>query len=113
MDDFLLAYLSFGTRGAVGTTYSLLAPLYQGIIKNFDSGNIEKARELQEIATKIIFAIFDSGKFFSASKNLLKEIGVNLGPVRAPNINMSKKEMNALLITLKKETKLFEFCSKN
>ncbi|MHA2000331.1 MAG: dihydrodipicolinate synthase family protein, partial [Promethearchaeota archaeon] len=49
-DEMLVAYMSFGSKGAVGTTYSFLAPLYLDIMKNFNSGNITKARDLQEVA---------------------------------------------------------------
>src|SRR5690554_3084158 len=38
-DELLLAGLSFGAEGAVGSTYNFLAPLYYGIIEDFESGD--------------------------------------------------------------------------
>ena len=44
-DELLLAGLSFGAVGAVGSTYNFMAPLYYGIINDFTNGYIEKANK--------------------------------------------------------------------
>lgn len=37
-DELLLAGLAFGAKGAVGSTYNFMAPLYNGIIADFEGG---------------------------------------------------------------------------
>src|SRR5690606_37386320 len=44
-DELLLAGLTFGAKGAVGSTYNFMAPLYYGIINDFERGNLSSARE--------------------------------------------------------------------
>lgn len=53
-DELLLAGLVFGAKGGVGSTYNFMAPLYNGIIKDFENGNIENARKKQAISVKVI-----------------------------------------------------------
>jgi len=44
-DELLLAGLALGAKGAVGSTYNYLAPLYNKIIVDFENGHIDEARE--------------------------------------------------------------------
>src|SRR5207253_9958808 len=46
-DEFLLAGLVFGARGAVGSTYNYAAPLYTKLMAAYASGKMEDARAQQ------------------------------------------------------------------
>ena len=48
-DETLLCSLALGCRGAVGSTYNIMAPLYTRLIDAFDSGDLTEARRLQRM----------------------------------------------------------------
>ena len=46
-DENMLAALSLGSKGAVGSTYNYAAPLYSEMAEAFDRNDLEKAQALQ------------------------------------------------------------------
>lgn len=84
-DEQLLPALALGVRGAVGSTYNFLAPLYRRIMAAFDAGRLEEARRLQCRSAAVVRAIGASGvPFLSAAKSLMATVGVDCGPPRWP-----------------------------
>jgi N-acetylneuraminate lyase len=83
-DEQLMAGLAFGAKGAVGSTYNFMAPLYNEIIKDFDGGNIVEARKKQIKSVKIINVLNSYGGAIVAGKRLMKTVGIDCGNFRLP-----------------------------
>ncbi len=83
-DELLLAGLSFGAEGAVGSTYNFMAPLYLDIIECFENGNIAESRKKQMQSVKIIEVLNKYGGAVVAGKALMKAQGIELGDCRLP-----------------------------
>jgi N-acetylneuraminate lyase len=90
-DENLLAALSLGARGGVGSTYNYAAPLYLKLIEAFDIGNLELARDLQMASIRMISLL---GKYggMGTGKAYMRYIGFDCGKFRLPVKNMSNEE---------------------
>ena len=86
-DENLLAVLAMGGRGAVGSSYNLLAPLFIRLIESFDAGDLETARLEQKRAREFIALMNQSGGL-AALKATMKMAGIDCGPCRAPLQNL-------------------------
>jgi N-acetylneuraminate lyase len=86
-DELLLAGLAFGAKGAVGSTYNFLAPLYYGIVQDFEKGNLDAARKKQALSVRVVNVLNKYGGAIAAGKALMKHVGVDCGPCRLPIIN--------------------------
>jgi len=84
-DEILLAALSLGVRGAVGSTYNFMAPLYHRVVAAFRTGDLDTAQTEQNRAVQLMRAV---GRFgpsgFAAAKAVMRWVGVDCGPVRPP-----------------------------
>ncbi len=89
-DEMLLAGLSFGVKGAVGSTYNFMAPLYNGIIGDFKKGKIEDALEKQAFSIKIIEILIRYNGAIVAGKTLMKSVGIDCGKCRLPLKNLTE-----------------------
>jgi len=110
-DETLLCSLALGCRGAVGSTYNIMAPLYARLIGAFDSGNLNEARRLQRISMKVIRLLAGTTSFISALKEVMNMIGFSVGGVRSPLKNIEPAKIAALKTGLEK-LGFFDFCSK-
>ena len=110
-DEILLCALALGCRGAVGSTYNFMAPLYNRIIDAYNSDDQAEAKRLQNRSMKIIQILKGTSNFFSAAKAIMKKIGLDFGEVRIPLENISEKE-KAKLINDLTEADFFNICSK-
>lgn len=110
-DETLLCSLALGCRGAVGSTYNIMAPLYTRLIDAFDSGNLNEARRLQRISMKVVRLLAETTSFNSALKEVMNMIGLKLGGVRSPLTNIEAAKIAGLKNGLK-ELGFFDFCSK-
>ena len=90
-DELLLAGLAFGAKGAVGSTYNFIAPLYYGIMKDFEKGNLIAAREKQALAVRVVEILNKYGGSIATGKALMKQVGVDCGPCRLPIKNLQGK----------------------
>ncbi len=95
-DEILLAALSLGVEGAVGSTYNLAAPLYHDLIRAFATGDLKTAQQLQRQSVQMVRTLQSFG-FPAAAKTALKLLGVDLGPVRLPLANLSEADECRLL----------------
>ncbi|MEZ4829802.1 MAG: dihydrodipicolinate synthase family protein [Bacteroidia bacterium] len=82
-DEELLAALSMGADGAVGSTYNYHMPVYQKVLQAFEKGDIHGARFYQEKAIAAIALLHQYGGL-SAGKAMMQMIGMDCGPVRSP-----------------------------
>lgn len=94
-DELLLAGLTFGVRGAVGSTYNFAAPLYLRIMDAFTRGDLETARQAQLQSVRMIRVLQEFG-FSRASKAMMCLMGVDCGPVRSPLCAMTDEEVREL-----------------
>ncbi|MEN6384465.1 MAG: dihydrodipicolinate synthase family protein [Phycisphaerales bacterium] len=110
-DEILLCGLALGAKGAIGSTYNFASPLYNQLIDEFNAGNLERARVLQHKSMQMIKIIASIGcPFLAASKAIMKELGLDLGPVRLPLTDIN--EQFTSLISKLEQLGFFDFCSK-
>jgi N-acetylneuraminate lyase len=100
-DETLICALAFGARGAVGSTYNFMAPLYVRLTEAFDRGDLDEARRLQRASIEVIQILIESGQFFSAAKAVMKTLGIDLGPVRSPLVDLEPEAIERLEQSLK------------
>jgi N-acetylneuraminate lyase len=94
-DELLLAGLTLGVKGAVGSTYNFAAPLYRRLIDAFERGDLAAARKAQLQSVRMIRGLQEFG-FARASKAMMRLIGVDCGPVRLPLKPMTADELRDL-----------------
>lgn len=93
-DETLLAGLSLGITGGVGSTYNYLAPLYLDIIKDYTEGNIDAAQTQQLKAVQFIKELIHFGGGVIGGKPLMKLVGLDCGPLRSPARNLSRSQLD-------------------
>jgi len=94
-DEILLAALAMGAAGAVGSTYNYMPALYHRVIEAFAAGDMEMARKHQSQAIQVI-AVMSRRGGLAAGKAMMKLIGLDCGPVRAPLQNLSPEAFESL-----------------
>lgn len=94
-DEILLAALALGVHGAVGSTYNYAAPIYNDLLKAFAAGDLVKARNLQLRSVRLVEVLCQFG-VLAAGKALMKQVGVDCGPVRPPVRALTELEMDRL-----------------
>lgn len=87
-DENLLAALSLGAQGGVGSTYNYAAPLFHALIRDFREQNFQDAALKQQKAIHMIELL---GKYggISTGKAFMKYIGLDCGKFRLPVGSMS------------------------
>lgn len=90
-DEMLLAGLSLGANGAIGSTYNFMPDKFIRIYQLFNEGKIEEAVRLQEEADCIIAALCKVG-VMQGEKAILTKLGVPMGKLRAPFIDISDEQ---------------------
>ncbi len=109
-DEVLLAGLSLGAKGAVGSTYNYAAALYLDIIKAFAAGDMARAQAQQARSIDFIQVLIKYGGT-RASKAMMKMTGIDCGPVRSPLAPVSDAEYHSMQADLEK-VGFFEYCTK-
>ena len=99
-DDLLLAGLSQGARGAIGCTYNFAAPLYHRIIEAFQQGDMSTAQDEQLKSVELIQVMLRFG-IASSGKAIMKMLGIDCGPVRAPLETLDEKRSEQLYNSIK------------
>ena len=94
-DEKLLEGLELGCRGAVGSSYSVAAPIYRQIIQSFGEGDLTTAKLHQEHSVKFIDILYKYG-YLPATKALLEMLGVPCGPARPPLGNLTETAKTSL-----------------
>lgn len=86
-DENMLSALVLGTRGAVGSTFNYIAPLYTRLIEAFDNNQLSEAVALQQKSIDFIRLL---GKYggISTGKAYMRMAGFDLGGFRLPVRNM-------------------------
>ena len=87
-DENMLPALAVGAAGAVGSTFNYAAPLYYNIIRAFEQGDLQTARQLQQQSIDMITLLGKYGDI-ATGKAYMKRLGLNCGEFRLPVRNMS------------------------
>lgn len=105
-DEMFLSAWMFGVRGAVGSTYNFMTPVYHKMLDAFEAGDLEQARHLQLQSAKLVAALLPYG-FLSASKLLMRYLGADCGQVRSPLRALSEERSQELFGVLEPFAELF------
>jgi N-acetylneuraminate lyase len=84
VDEWHLAALALGARGAVGSTYNFAAPVYHRLRRAFEAGDLETARAEQLFSARLVRLLSAFG-FMAAARAVMAMTGVDVGPPRAPH----------------------------
>jgi N-acetylneuraminate lyase len=95
IDECLLAALSFGAKGAVGSTYNFAAPLYHRLIDAFQRHDFAAARMEQLRSVQLVKVLVKRG-YMGSAKALMGMLGVDVGPARLPNARLSAAQIKEL-----------------
>ena len=94
-DAVLAGGWTYGIRGAIGTTYNFMAPLYHQLLAAVDRQDEVAVQSLQHASCDIIADLFDLG-FLPAVRSLMQSIGINVGPPRLPLLPLSETQEQQL-----------------
>lgn len=100
-DELLLGALALGATGAVGSGFNFAAPLYQRLLKAFAAGDFATARAEQLRGVRLVQVLARHG-YMGAAKAVMKMLGVDVGPARLPNGNVSADQVANLRADLEK-----------
>ena len=109
-DEILLAALSLGASGAIGSTYNFAAPLYCRVIEAYESGDMAAAQGEQTRAMEMVAVMRRFGGSV-AIKQAMKAVGLDCGPSRLPQRSMPDAEYEAFHGELSR-IGFFDYCSK-
>ena len=90
-DEMMLSGLSMGADGGIGSTYNFMADKFVLIRKLFNEGNVEKAREVQSEANRMISILCKIG-VMQAEKEVLNQLGFEFGDCLPPFSKVSEAD---------------------
>lgn len=82
-DEMLVAGLSMGADGGIGSTYNFMPKIILDIYNSFNKGDIAAAQKAQDKANRIISAMIPFG-VFQMEKEILANLGLPVGECRKP-----------------------------
>ncbi|NPE46300.1 dihydrodipicolinate synthase family protein [Sphingobacterium prati] len=98
-DELLLPALAVGATGAIGSTYNYAAPLYLEVIRRFNAGDHEGARNLHFEAVQMVQLLVKYGPI-PVQRAIMKKIGLDLGQPRLPLTLLDEVNEQLLLAEL-------------
>ncbi len=97
-DETLLSGLVMGgAQGGISGTGSYIGNVLTGVIKAYNAGDMEKARELQNYAQAVINVIAGYRGNIVCGKRIMKLIGLDLGINRTPFQNITEEEEKKIM----------------
>jgi N-acetylneuraminate lyase len=100
-DEMLLSALAVGAKGYIGSTYNLMAPLYNKMKESFDKGDLSSAKNLQFRSVEIVRVLVKYGGL-PAQKAIMKLLGIDCGPLRLPLQTLQIEEVKSMEKDLRK-----------
>jgi N-acetylneuraminate lyase len=94
-DETLIAGLSAGCKGGIGSTYNLMLPWYKKIYEAYKAGDMATALEYQQKADKVITVIIKH-KVIPSVKAVLNVMGFEVGPCTFPIKSYTSTEAKAI-----------------
>lgn len=93
LDELLLPALAVGAKGAIGSTYTFAAPLFQKTVEAFRRGDWQAAREQHAYMVEVIRVLLKYPPI-PGQKAIMKMLGWDLGPCRLPLTTLSSESYN-------------------
>jgi N-acetylneuraminate lyase len=100
-DEWLLAAVALGAKGAVGSTYNFAAPIYHRMLSAWKAGDLDAARSEQFRSVQLVRTLQGRG-FLPASKAVMRMLGIDVGPTRRPLVSLNDDDARALRTELEK-----------
>ena len=101
-DEQLISALAVGAEGAVGSTYGFMPKLYQEVMKNFNSGKMEEARSLMQLAYEVVEALNRHAPIHPCMKAVMRMLGYEVGNHRLPQPALSSAQEELLKADLER-----------
>lgn len=101
LDEVMLGALALGARGAVGSSFNFAAPIYLRLIAAFERADLAAAREEQWRSVRMIKLLAQYG-YMAAAKATMGFLGVDVGPARLPNSDLTAEQRTTLRADLEK-----------
>ena len=98
-DEMLLGALAVGAKGAVGSTYTFAAPIYQKVISLFRENRLEEARAMQLHSVEMVKCLVRYSPI-PAQRAIMEMMGFDIGPCRLPLVPLAPEEQTALKASL-------------
>ncbi|MEZ5722446.1 MAG: dihydrodipicolinate synthase family protein [Paracoccaceae bacterium] len=98
-DEIYATGALLGADGGIGTTYNLLGKLYMALDAAMRSGEMARAKDLQDLSQRFVEALMDTG-VLPGMKAAFRAIGLDVGPTRlpmAPRVADGEARMASLL----------------
>ena len=101
-----------GAEGGIGGTYGVMPEVYVKLDELIKNGEFEKARELQDAANEVTYAMCSAkGNMYAVAKAVLKKrAGLELGGVRAPLLNLEEGDEAVVEKAYQLVLKALELC---
>jgi N-acetylneuraminate lyase len=111
-DEILICGLALGARGAIGSTYNYIAPLFTRILESYKRDDLQEADSLQLLAIKIIKVLHAYGGALKSGKYFMQFLGMDLGSPRLPITELSASQVRNLREELE-NLRFFEYTMPN
>ncbi len=95
-DEMLLAGLSMGADGGIGSTYNVMPEKYVALYNAFTAGNIAEARRIQYEINKIVNVLVKDNNCFAKVKATLTLKGIDMGNTVFPGAKFLKRDFAKL-----------------
>ena len=95
-DEMLLAGLTMGADGAIGSTYNFMADKYIQLVDHFKKNEIAEAQKIQHVANAIVEKMCQYG-VMPCEKAILDAFGIPMGDCRDPFKKLTAEEKKDLL----------------
>ena len=94
-DEQLISGLVMGAAGGIGGTYGAMPGLYVELYRCVKSGELEKARQIQNDCCRIIYKMCSThGNMYATIKEILRrKENVDIGSVRAPLAELVSEDL--------------------
>lgn len=87
-DEMLIAGLSMGADGGIGSTYNFMGKYILNIYNAFNQGDIKTAQQYQDKVNRIVEKMIPHG-VFAMEKRILTYMGIPMGDCRKPFMPLS------------------------
>ena len=104
-DEILICGMVLGAKGAIGSTYNYISPLFVRILNAIHNTDLTLGNKLQLEAIKIIQVLNKYGGAVKAGKAIMRMVGLDFGNPRLPVIGLSHSEE----ANLQKELEVIRF----
>lgn len=94
-DEMLIAGLSMGADGGIGSTYNFMPDKYVKMFKAFKKGDLATCQAIQDDCNRIICKLIKYG-VFQSEKAVLTAMGIPMGNCRKPFLPISAEGKKAM-----------------